>query len=125
MLAAPVDDSCTAQFNPLKLLAGRQVGGDDQGRRQSGVGLEEGANLALFDSAELGRAIVAHRGDIEAALRAYDQDLFPRSSASAAESERNLRTFFDERSPASVVELFRRYRAEPAAPGIPADGGGR
>ncbi|MFD5463864.1 FAD-dependent oxidoreductase [Kitasatospora sp. NPDC127059] len=54
----------------------------------------EGANLAMFDGAELGRAVVAHPGDVEAALTAYEQALFPRSEASAAESAASLDSMF-------------------------------
>ncbi|MDJ1131691.1 FAD-dependent oxidoreductase [Streptomyces iconiensis] len=43
----------------------------------------EGANLAMLDGAELGEALAAHPGDIEGALTAYEQALFPRSAASA------------------------------------------
>ena len=32
----------------------------------------EGANLTMFDGAELGKAIAAHPGDIEAALPVYE-----------------------------------------------------
>jgi 2-polyprenyl-6-methoxyphenol hydroxylase-like FAD-dependent oxidoreductase len=70
----------------------------------------EGANLAMYDAAELGKAIAAHPGDVEAALRAYEQDLFPRSASAAAEADRNLKLFFDENSPHSVVDLFTNYQ---------------
>jgi 2-polyprenyl-6-methoxyphenol hydroxylase-like FAD-dependent oxidoreductase len=70
----------------------------------------EGANLAMYDGAELGKAIAAHPGDVEAALIAYEQDLFPRSASAAAEADRNINLFFDENSPQSVVDLFTNYQ---------------
>jgi 2-polyprenyl-6-methoxyphenol hydroxylase-like FAD-dependent oxidoreductase len=66
----------------------------------------EGANLAMFDGAELGKAIAAQPGDIEAALTAYEKDLFPRSAAAAAEAERNLMLCFDAEAPHSLLKLF-------------------
>ena len=70
----------------------------------------EGANLAMYDGAELGQAIAANPGDIEAALIAYEKDLFPRSASAAAESERNLKLFFDDNAPQSIVDLFANYQ---------------
>lgn len=66
----------------------------------------EGANLAMFDGAELGLAIAAHPGDIEAALAAYEEALFPRSEASAAESATSLENMFGERGLQYIVEFF-------------------
>nr|WSX47824.1 FAD-dependent monooxygenase [Streptomyces sp. NBC_00974] len=43
----------------------------------------DGANLAMLDGAELGQALAAHPGDIEAALTEYEQAMFPRSSEPA------------------------------------------
>jgi 2-polyprenyl-6-methoxyphenol hydroxylase-like FAD-dependent oxidoreductase len=37
----------------------------------------EGANLAMYDGAELGKAIAAQPCDIETAFCAYENDLFP------------------------------------------------
>jgi 2-polyprenyl-6-methoxyphenol hydroxylase-like FAD-dependent oxidoreductase len=70
----------------------------------------EGANLAMYDGAELGKSIAAHPGDVEAALVAYELALFPRSASAAAEADRNLKLFFDENSPQSVVDLFANYQ---------------
>jgi 2-polyprenyl-6-methoxyphenol hydroxylase-like FAD-dependent oxidoreductase len=44
----------------------------------------EGANLAMQDGAELGQALAAHPGDVEAALTEYEEALFPRSAAASA-----------------------------------------
>ena len=66
----------------------------------------EGANLAMFDGAELARALVAHPGDVEAALAAYEKELFPRSAAEAAEAVRILDVCLGDGAPLSLVEFF-------------------
>ncbi|QJT05673.1 FAD-dependent monooxygenase [Streptomyces asoensis] len=66
----------------------------------------EGANLAMLDGAELGLALAAHPGEREAALAAYEEKLFPRSAASAADSAHSGVTLFAEDAPQAVVDLF-------------------
>ncbi|MFE5401928.1 FAD-dependent oxidoreductase [Streptomyces sp. NPDC056580] len=66
----------------------------------------EGANLALLDGAELGLAVAAHPGDTEAALAAYEERMFPRAEASAAESARSGATLFRSDAPRGLLEMF-------------------
>ncbi len=68
----------------------------------------EGANLAMFDGAELGRAIAANPGDVEAALLAYEKDLFPRSAFAAAEADELRQDLFGDNAPHSLVDMFSK-----------------
>ena len=66
----------------------------------------EGANLAMYDGAELGKAIAADPGDVEAALFAYEEALFPRSASEAAEANRILEVCFGDNAPQSLLDFF-------------------
>jgi 2-polyprenyl-6-methoxyphenol hydroxylase-like FAD-dependent oxidoreductase len=66
----------------------------------------EGANLAMFDGSELGKAIAAHPDDLEAALAEYEQALFPRSAQFAADSDRNHKLLFADNTPDSLLKLL-------------------
>jgi 2-polyprenyl-6-methoxyphenol hydroxylase-like FAD-dependent oxidoreductase len=70
----------------------------------------EGANLAMYDGAELGKALAANPGDMEAALIAYEKELFPRGASAAAEADRNLKLFFGDNAPQTVVDLFTNHQ---------------
>ncbi|WP_030902370.1 FAD-dependent oxidoreductase [Streptomyces sp. NRRL F-5126] len=66
----------------------------------------EGANLAMYDGAELGGAIAAHPDDAEAALAAYERELFPRSAAEAAEAVLLHEAMFGEDAPRGLIDMF-------------------
>ena len=72
----------------------------------------EGANLAMLDGAELAAAMAAHPDDTETALAAYEQALFPRSEAAAAESASNLVICFRPDAPQGLLDLMAQYRGE-------------
>lgn len=69
----------------------------------------EGANLALLDGAELGLALAEHPGDVEAALTAYEERLFPRGEAAAADSARSGALLFRADAPRGLVEMFAAH----------------
>ncbi|WP_107655575.1 FAD-dependent oxidoreductase [Nocardia suismassiliense] len=65
----------------------------------------EGANLAMLDGAELGKALAAHPGDTEAALTEYEQAMFARSTEIATEAAQFFEELFDGTA-ASLVAVF-------------------
>jgi 2-polyprenyl-6-methoxyphenol hydroxylase-like FAD-dependent oxidoreductase len=69
----------------------------------------EGANLAMLDGTELGQATAAHPGDTEAALAAYEQALFPRSEASAAESAASMELMFSDNALQGLLSQFTSH----------------
>ena len=70
----------------------------------------EGANLAMFDGSELAKAIAANPNDVEAALLAYEKDLFPRSAAEAAEAEKILNVCIGPNAPQSLLDFFTSHQ---------------
>jgi len=72
----------------------------------------EGANLAMFDGAELAKAIAANPGDVEAALVAYEKDLFPRSASEAADAQGILDACLGPHAPQSLVAFFTGNQPE-------------
>ncbi len=70
----------------------------------------EGANLAMYDGAELGKAIAANPGDLEAALTAYEKDLFPRSASEAAEAKAVLEVCLGPNAPQSLLDFFTSHQ---------------
>ena len=61
----------------------------------------------MFDGSELARLIARNPGNSEAAVAAYESDLYIRSEKFARQTAENLKRFFDESAPRSTVDLFR------------------
>ncbi|MGX1515794.1 FAD-dependent oxidoreductase [Streptomyces collinus] len=66
----------------------------------------EGANLAMYDGAELARALAEHPGDTEAALAVYERDLFARGAAEAVEASRLHELMFGDDTPHGLIRMF-------------------
>ncbi|WP_394938147.1 FAD-dependent oxidoreductase [Psychromicrobium sp. YIM B11713] len=72
----------------------------------------EGANLAMFDGAELGRLIAEHPDDAEKAFALYEEGMFSRSEAAAELSQLVLGLTLGEQSPNGFVDFFTEAAAE-------------
>ncbi len=66
----------------------------------------EGANLAMFDGAELAKAIAAQPDDLEAALAIYETAMFTRSQLAAVDAHQILALCLNERAPFSLIDFF-------------------
>ncbi|MBL1111055.1 FAD-dependent monooxygenase [Streptomyces sp. 110] len=66
----------------------------------------EGANLAMYDAAELGKALAAHPDDVETALTEYEQAMFPRSAAAATEGVYVHELFYGDDAPHGLINMF-------------------
>ncbi|MFD8495710.1 FAD-dependent oxidoreductase [Amycolatopsis sp. NPDC059657] len=67
----------------------------------------EGANLAMLDGAELGKALAAHPGDVESALAAHERDMFFRNE-NPIDEEALFESLFGEEVPQRVIDAFSR-----------------
>lgn len=66
----------------------------------------EGANLAMFDGAELARALAEHPGDVAAALAAYEEPMFARAEENTQESWQLMDICLGQDAPYSFVKFF-------------------
>ena len=73
----------------------------------------EGANLAMYDGAELGKALAAHPDDAEAALAEYEQAMFPRAAQVATEGAGVYEMLSGDNPAHSMVNMFREDARTP------------
>ncbi|MFD8221518.1 FAD-dependent oxidoreductase [Streptomyces sp. NPDC059697] len=66
----------------------------------------EGANLAMYDGAELGKAIAAYPDDVEVALAEYEQAMFPRGTEAATDGTQLHEFHFGDNAPHSLIAAF-------------------
>ncbi|WP_329045979.1 FAD-dependent monooxygenase [Amycolatopsis sp. NBC_01488] len=66
----------------------------------------EGANLAMLDGAELGRALTTD-DDVEAALAEFEQAMFTRGAEAAADGNELHELLFGDDAPHGLVALFQ------------------
>ncbi|WP_037065360.1 FAD-dependent oxidoreductase [Pseudonocardia acaciae] len=81
----------------------------------------EGANLAMYDGAELGKALAARPDDIEPALTEYEQALFDRGDA-AAEAARDFELCFGDNTPCGLIGLLTGVAQGPTSYPATAEG---
>jgi hypothetical protein len=61
----------------------------------------------MFDGAELGRAIAAHRDDLESALAEFEEAMFARSATAGVEAMKTFKLCFDDdNAPYGLLDLF-------------------
>ena len=72
----------------------------------------DGANLAMFDGAELALALVAHPDNMELALRKYEEAMFVRSARSAGEGVGFYETLASEDPARRMIAMFREDKPD-------------
>jgi 2-polyprenyl-6-methoxyphenol hydroxylase-like FAD-dependent oxidoreductase len=72
----------------------------------------EGANLAMLDGAELGKALAAHPGDVEAGIAEYEREMFIRS-ANPIDEAAIMESVFGDDVPQSLIDLIAEQERTP------------
>jgi 2-polyprenyl-6-methoxyphenol hydroxylase-like FAD-dependent oxidoreductase len=72
----------------------------------------EGVNMAMLDALELSQGIIKAVADgagysLDAAVKQYEEGMFPRAAETTAEAERNKEMVFSKDSPKEFVQFFK------------------
>ena len=76
----------------------------------------EGANLAMYDGAELARLLLLHPHNLETALSVFEEEMFQRSSLEAAQAQPMQEMLFGSDAPQSCVNFFKGATAAGGEP---------
>jgi delta 1-pyrroline-5-carboxylate dehydrogenase len=60
----------------------------------------------MLDAADLGQAIAAHPGNVEAALTAYEEIMFPRAETEAIAARETVELIFGAGAPYALANLL-------------------
>ncbi|MGW1373604.1 FAD-dependent oxidoreductase [Streptomyces sp. NPDC002446] len=71
-----------------------------------------GANLAMLDGCELAQAVAAHGDDLDAAVRAYEAAMLPRSARAAEAAARGLANAIAPDAPQGSLRHLRRMAGQ-------------
>ncbi|EJN08343.1 NAD(P)/FAD-dependent oxidoreductase [Herbaspirillum sp. YR522] len=113
LTALIADSTTTPRFRPLfelpaahrwQHVPGVSLIGD---AAHLGVPNGEGANLALYDGAELAKAIASHIDDIDTGLSRFEQAMFERSAKVATEGKEFYELLAREDPSRGLVEMFQ------------------
>ena len=66
----------------------------------------EGANWAMYDGAQLGKAIACNRDNQEAALNSYEEEIFSRGEVVSVEAYQTFQMCFGDNAPQSLLQVF-------------------
>jgi 2-polyprenyl-6-methoxyphenol hydroxylase-like FAD-dependent oxidoreductase len=80
----------------------------------------EGANLAMLDGAELALFLASESAidALDGAIIRYEQEMFARGNAAAAESDSNMKEFLSEEGFKRGLAHFRRKIAKHTGPPV-------
>lgn len=70
----------------------------------------DGANWALYDGAQLAKAIVADPDDVETAFAVFAEQMLPRSAVSSIEGYQSFEQTFGYNAPANLRDMIGRAK---------------